>query len=173
MNEHLPAGHAHAARDAQEPRLLHGRHRQAVPHSWNTPSGSWPPSTGSRCTTSRRAGRARGRSCSSRRCPRPPRDPPPKDRTARNTAQWRARQSDRYGDSGLTREEEHDYRMAQTAVALLKEFAKSKQQFFLAVAQSRPHTPLVAPEAVHRHVRPGQDPRSAGPAGEPAWTSPT
>jgi arylsulfatase A-like enzyme len=74
------------------------------------------------------------------------RDPAPKDRNSKEYRQWRARHSDRYGDSGLTREQEHDYRMAQTAVALLKEFAKTKRQFFLALAQSRPHTPLIAPK---------------------------
>jgi uncharacterized sulfatase len=74
------------------------------------------------------------------------RDPPPADRKSKEYRQWRVRQSDRYGDSGLTREQEHDYRMAQTAVALLKEFARNKRQFFLALAQSRPHTPLVAPK---------------------------
>ena len=72
--------------------------------------------------------------------------PAPADRKSREYRQWRKRQSDRYGDSGLAPEEEGDYRKAQTAVALLKEFAKGKQQFFLAVAQSRPHTPLVAPK---------------------------
>lgn len=59
---------------------------------------------------------------------------------------WRRQQSDRYGDSGKAPEEEGDYRMAETAVALLGEFAKSKQQFFLSLHQSRPHTPLVAPK---------------------------
>lgn len=78
--------------------------------------------------------------------PKPLRNPAPKDKTSKEYRQWRARQSDRYGDSGLTREQEHDYRMARTAVALLKEFAQAKRQFFLAVAQSRPHTPLVAPK---------------------------
>lgn len=78
--------------------------------------------------------------------PKPLRDPPPKDEKSKEYRQWRARHSDRYGDSGLTRQQEHDYRMAATAVALLKEFARSKQQFFLAVSQSRPHTPLVAPK---------------------------
>ena len=74
------------------------------------------------------------------------RDPAPKDEKSKAFREWRARRSDRYGDSGLTREQEHDYRMAQTAVALLKEFAQSKRQFFLAVSQSRPHTPLIAPK---------------------------
>lgn len=73
-------------------------------------------------------------------------EPPPKDRKSKAYREWRARRSDRYGDSGLTREQERDYRMAQTAVALLKEFSRSKRQFFLALSQSRPHTPLVAPK---------------------------
>ena len=71
---------------------------------------------------------------------------PPRTRTSKEFREWRSRQSDRYGDSGLTPEEEGDYRNAQTAVALLKEFAKTKKQFFLSVHQSRPHTPLVAPK---------------------------
>jgi len=73
-------------------------------------------------------------------------EPAPKDRNSKAYREWRARRSDRYGDSGLAREQEHDYRMAKTAAALLKEFAGSKQQFFLALSQSRPHTPLVAPK---------------------------
>ena len=74
------------------------------------------------------------------------RDPPPKNQKSKEYQQWRVRQSDRYGDSGREREEEGDYRTAKTAVALLKEFAKEKRQFFLAVAQARPHTPLIAPK---------------------------
>ncbi|MBI5387906.1 MAG: sulfatase [Verrucomicrobia bacterium] len=73
-------------------------------------------------------------------------DPAPKDKTSREYRLWRARQSDRYGDSGREPEEEGDYRMSQTAVALLEDFAKTKQQFFLSVHQSRPHTPLIAPK---------------------------
>jgi uncharacterized sulfatase len=73
-------------------------------------------------------------------------DPAPKDRKSKAYREWRARRSDRYGDSGLAREQEHDYRMARTAVALLKEFAGKKRQFFLALSQSRPHTPLIAPK---------------------------
>ena len=73
-------------------------------------------------------------------------EPPPADRNSKEFRQWRARHSDRYGDSGLLPEEERDYRMAMTAVALLREFAKTRQQFFLAVSQSRPHTPLVCPK---------------------------
>lgn len=73
-------------------------------------------------------------------------DPPPADRNTKAFREWKRRQSDRYGDSGLKVEDEGDYRKAQTAVALLAEFAKSRRQFFLSVSQSRPHTPLVAPK---------------------------
>ncbi len=74
------------------------------------------------------------------------RDPAPKDKKSKAYAEWRRRNSDRYGDSGLEPEEEGDYRNAQIACALLREFAKSGQQFFLSVHQSKPHTPLVAPK---------------------------
>jgi len=74
------------------------------------------------------------------------RDPAPKDRNSKAYREWRSRNSDRYGDSGLAPEEEGDYRNAQIACALLKEFAQTRNQFFLSVHQSRPHTPLVAPK---------------------------
>ena len=77
---------------------------------------------------------------------RAPRDPAPKNKASKEYRQWRARNSDRYGDSGLAAEEEGDYRNAQTAIALLQEFSKSQNRFFLSVHQSRPHTPLVAPK---------------------------
>ena len=77
-----------------------------------------------------------------------------------------ARQSDRYGDSGLRREEEGDYRMAQTAVALLKEFAKTKQHSSCRCLVASAHAARCA-EEVYRHVRPGQDSRSARAAVEP------
>ena len=92
------------------------------------------------------------------------RDPAPRDRKSKEYRQWRARRSDRYGDSGRQPEQEHDYRMAQTAVALLKELAKSKQQFFLAVAQSRPHTPLTAPKKYVDMYDPAQIPDPPAPA---------
>ncbi len=91
-------------------------------------------------------------------------EPAPKDRRSKEFRQWRARQSDRYGDSGRLPEEEHDYRMAATAVALLKEFAKTKQQFFLAVSQSRPHTPLVAPKKYLDLYDPANIPMPPAPA---------
>jgi arylsulfatase A-like enzyme len=72
--------------------------------------------------------------------------PAPKDKKGKAYAQWRRQQSDRYGDSGKTTEEEGDYQISQTAVTLLETFAKSKQQFFLSVHQSRPHTPLIVPK---------------------------
>lgn len=96
--------------------------------------------------------------------PKSLRDPAPKDRKSRAYREWRARRSDRYGDSGLTRDQEHDYRMAQTAVALLKEFAKGKQPFFLAVAQSRPHTPLIAPRQYIDMYDPAKIPDPPAPA---------
>lgn len=74
------------------------------------------------------------------------RDPAPKDKDSREFREWRSRNSDRYGDSGLAPEEEGDYRNAEIACALLKEFAQTKKQFFLSVHQSRPHTPLIAPK---------------------------
>ncbi len=74
------------------------------------------------------------------------RDPAPKDKNSKEYRQWRSRNSDRYGDSGLEPEEEGDYRNAQIACALLKEFAQTKKHFFLSVHQSRPHTPLIAPK---------------------------
>ncbi|WP_165075955.1 sulfatase [Paludisphaera rhizosphaerae] len=73
-------------------------------------------------------------------------DPPPADRNSREFRVWRRKQSDRYGDSGLTREQERDYRMAATAAALIKQFARDKSRFFLSVSQSKPHTPLIAPK---------------------------
>ena len=90
-------------------------------------------------------------------------DPAPKDRKSKEFRQWRARNSDRYGDSGRAPEQEGDRRMAQTAVALLRQFAQSKQQFFLAVAQSRPHTPLVAPKKYIDMYDPAQIPDPPAP----------
>jgi arylsulfatase A-like enzyme len=81
--------------------------------------------------------------------PRPPgwkRPPKGVGRSSPEYRKWRRWQSDRYGPSGLTEEQEHDGRVARTAVALLKEFAKEKRHFFLSVGSSRPHTPLIAPK---------------------------
>lgn len=91
-------------------------------------------------------------------------EPPPRNQKSKEYRQWRARQSDRYGDSGLTRQQEGDWRKATTAVALLKEFARSKRQFFLAVAQSRPHTPLVAPKEYIDLYDPEKIPMPPAPA---------
>ncbi|MCS7238194.1 MAG: sulfatase [Thermoguttaceae bacterium] len=90
---------------------------------------------------------------------RPPHwEPPPKDQKSPEYREWRRRRSDRYGDSGLSREDEGDYRMAVVASALLREFAGSGKQFFLAVAQSRPHTPLVCPKEYIQMYDPAQIP---------------
>lgn len=80
---------------------------------------------------------------------RPNREPAPKAKgqgKGKEFAEWRRNQSDRYGDSGLAPEQEGDFQKAKIAAALLKEFAKSDKPFFLAVAQARPHTPLIAPK---------------------------
>jgi len=77
--------------------------------------------------------------------------------------EWRRQQSDRYGDSGLAPEEEADYRKAQVAVGLVKEFAKTKKQFFLAVAQGRPHTPLIAPKKYIEMYDPAKIPNPPAP----------
>jgi len=90
-------------------------------------------------------------------------DPAPKDKTSREFRLWRARQSDRYGDSGKAPEEEGDYRISQTAVALLEDFTKTKQQFFLSVHQSRPHTPLIAPKKYMAMYDPAKIPDPPAP----------
>lgn len=91
------------------------------------------------------------------------RNPAPKKKDSPEYRAWRRQQSDRYGDSGKAPEEEGDYRMAETAVALLGEFAKSKQQFFLSLHQSRPHTPLVAPKKYLDMYDPAKIPEPPAP----------
>lgn len=78
-------------------------------------------------------------------------------------AEWRRARSDRYGDSGLTEEQEGDYRYSVTAVALLKEFAKEKRHFFLSVGSHRPHTPLIAPKKYIDMYDPAQIPAPMAP----------
>lgn len=70
---------------------------------------------------------------------------PPKQGEPRY-AEWRRWSSDRYGDSGLTDEQQGDGRYARTTVALLKEFARDKRHFFLCMGSQRPHTPLLCPK---------------------------
>lgn len=94
-----------------------------------------------------------------------PSDPPPStDRNSPEHRAWRQKRSDRYGDSGRMPDEEGDYRIASTAVALLGEFARTKQQFFLSVHQSRPHTPLLAPKQYIDMYDPGKIPDPPAPA---------
>ncbi|HUT94615.1 MAG TPA: sulfatase [Thermoguttaceae bacterium] len=59
---------------------------------------------------------------------------------------WQRGQSNRWGVSGLTDEQEHDGKVARIASALLEEFAQTKKHFFLSVGSSRPHTPLICPK---------------------------
>ncbi len=73
-------------------------------------------------------------------------DPAPRNEKSREYREWKQRHSDRYGDTGMAHEDHGDYRMACTAVALIKDYAKSGKRFFLSVAQSKPHTPLTAPK---------------------------
>ena len=88
--------------------------------------------------------------------------PPPK-RNSKDYQAWRRQRSDRYGDSSLTREQEKDYQMAQTAVALLQEFSKTRKQFCLFVSQSRPHTPLIAPKEYIAKYDPAKIPDPPAP----------
>ena len=62
-----------------------------------------------------------------------------------------------------SREQEYDYQMAATAAALLKEFAREKTRFFLAVSQSKPHTPLIAPRSYVAMYDPSQIPAPPAP----------
>lgn len=73
-------------------------------------------------------------------------DTPPPDEKSPEYRSWKNRRSSRYGVSGVKLEQEGDYRISQTATALLAEFAKTRQRFFLSVHQARPHTPLLAPK---------------------------
>ena len=88
---------------------------------------------------------------------------PPLDRNSKEAKERRRQQSDRYGDSGRQPEEEGDYQNAQTAIALLEKFAQSKQQFFLSVHQSRPHTPLIAPKKYLARYDPAKIPLPPAP----------
>ncbi|MBI5684018.1 MAG: sulfatase [Verrucomicrobia bacterium] len=90
-------------------------------------------------------------------------NPPPPKGKGKEFNEWRRKQSDRYGDSGIAAEQDGDYRKAQVAVALLREFAKTKKQFFLAVAQARPHTPLIAPKKYIEMYDPAKIPAPPAP----------
>ena len=89
-------------------------------------------------------------------------EPAPK-RGTKQWNEWRRRRSDRYGDSGLTDEQEHDGKVSRIAVALLKEFARDKRHFFLSVGSSRPHTPLICPKKYVDMYDPDAIPMPAAP----------
>jgi len=80
--------------------------------------------------------------------------------------EYRRQRSDRYGDSGLTEEQEHDGRIARIATALLQEFAENKRHFFLSVGSSRPHTPLVCPKKYLDMYNPAEIPMPHAPREE-------
>ncbi|WP_437224005.1 sulfatase [Planctomicrobium sp. SH661] len=88
---------------------------------------------------------------------------PDKPRLDPEYVTWKRKNSDRYGASGLSREEEIDYRMAATAVELLKQYSRDKTRFFMTLSQSRPHTPLVVPEEYVRRYDPDQIPTPPAP----------
>lgn len=78
--------------------------------------------------------------------------------------EWRRARSDRYGDSGLSEEQEADGKYARTAVAMFKEFVQQGgQQFFLSLGSSRPHTPLVCPKKYLDLYDPAQIPLPHAP----------
>ena len=72
--------------------------------------------------------------------------PPTSNVNSPEYRKWRREQSSRWGASGLTDEQEPDGKIGRIASALLKEFAQAKEQFFLSVGSSRPHTPLICPQ---------------------------
>lgn len=94
---------------------------------------------------------------------RPASEPKPPKKGSPGYNAWRRQRSDRYGDSGMTEEEHGDYRYSVTAVALLKEFARDKRQFFLSVGSQRPHTPLTAPQKYLELYDPAQIPAPQAP----------
>ena len=61
-------------------------------------------------------------------------------------AMFQQPQANVVGDSGLLEEQEADGKKSRMAVHILKEMAKTKQQFFLSVGISKPHTPLLCPK---------------------------
>ena len=79
-------------------------------------------------------------------------DPAPQDRNSREFRLWRKRHSDRYGDSGLAPEEEGDYRISQTAAALLGGFRQEQETVLpLRASVASAHAPHRA-EAIPRPV---------------------
>lgn len=54
--------------------------------------------------------------------------------------------SDRYGDSGLSEDEEFDYKAHSKAIEILRDCACNNRHFFLSIGSQRPHTPLICPK---------------------------
>ncbi len=79
---------------------------------------------------------------------------------------WHREHSNRWGVSGLTDEQEHDGRVARTAAALLKEFARTGKRFFLSMGSARPHTPLICPKKYVEMYDPQRIPWPPAPPGK-------
>lgn len=88
---------------------------------------------------------------------------PPPEKDTKEWNEYRRRRSDRYGDSRLTDEQEHDGKVAKIATALLNEFASDRRHFFLSVGSSRPHTPLICPKKYIDMYDPDQIPMPQAP----------
>lgn len=88
--------------------------------------------------------------------------PAPK-KDSKQWAAYRRKRSDRYGDSRLTDDQEHDGRVAKIAKALLEEFSGDERHFFLSVGSSRPHTPLICPKKYIDMYDPDQIPMPQAP----------
>ncbi len=61
-------------------------------------------------------------------------------------AMFQQPQANVVGDSGLLEEQEADGKKSRMAMHILKEMAKTREQFFLSVGISKPHTPLRCPK---------------------------
>ena len=91
----------------------------------------------------------------------------PKDHDSPEYREWKRRYSDRYGDSGLAREQEYDYQMAATAAAPLEGVCPGEDAFLPGGFPVETAHAADRSQVVRRHVRPWPDPRASGPAGPP------
>jgi arylsulfatase A-like enzyme len=100
-----------------------------------------------------------------------PRDkfvPPKPPKNEKEAKQNEARSySDSYGDSGLTLEQERDYRAAKVTEKILENYAAdkdlSKKPFFLTLGQARPHAPYISPTKYAKLYDPAKIPDPPAP----------